>query len=118
MTQMTAFCGLNCADCPAFQATQDNDDDARARTARLYNREFNFNLTPDDINCDGCKSNTGRLIGYCQGCEIRKCGQDKRIDDCTRCREQPCDRLAAFHAFSPQAKKAFDLLLVKNDRYP
>jgi Protein of unknown function (DUF3795) len=27
MEEMIAFCGLNCAECPAFLATQENDDE-------------------------------------------------------------------------------------------
>ena len=113
MSDMIAFCGLNCTQCPTFIATQNDDDEARARTAAMYSENFGFNLKPEEINCDGCHSQTGKLIGYCRTCEIRKCGQDKGIDNCTSCSDQPCEKLTQFHAFSSGAKAAFDTILAE-----
>ena len=91
MTKAIAFCGLICTDCPTFLATQNDDDRARKKTAEMYAEKFGFNMKLEDINCDGCHSNTGRLTSYCQTCNIRKCGKTKGIDNCTSCNEQPCD---------------------------
>ena len=74
MHKMTAYCGLVCTNCPTYLATQANDDLARKKTVELYEKKFGFKLKPEDINCDGCLSVGGKLIGYCQECEIRKCG--------------------------------------------
>lgn len=114
MKDMIAFCGLNCSICPTFLATKKDDDTAREQTAAMINKNYGFSMTAEDINCDGCKSTTGCLISYCQACEVRKCGMEKGLEDCTVCKEQPCETLAAFHTFSPEAKKAFDALLQKN----
>ncbi len=36
MPKMIACCGLVCTECPTFIATQDDDDEARAKTAVFY----------------------------------------------------------------------------------
>lgn len=111
MGKMVAYCGLVCSICPAFLATQSDDDAARKKTAAYYAKKYGFNLKPEEINCDGCKAETGRLIGYCQSCEIRKCNRAKGMDNCAVCNERPCEKLLKFHEFSPDAKAAFDALV-------
>ena len=110
MSEMIAYCGLVCSKCPTYLATRNDDDEARAKTAATYAEKFGFNLKPEEINCDGCLSEGGKLIGYCQVCEIRKCCQDKGLDHCALCEERPCEQLIKFHEFSPDAKAGFDSL--------
>ncbi len=111
MVKIIAYCGLVCSNCPTYLATQNDDDDARAKTAALYSEKFGFSLEPKDINCDGCLSSGGRLIGYCSACNIRKCCSAKGLANCSVCNEQPCENLEKFHAFSPDAKDSFKKLL-------
>jgi hypothetical protein len=111
MEKMIAYCGLVCSRCPTFLATQKDDDAARAKTAAFYAQKFGFTLKPEEINCDGCLSEGGKLIGYCQSCEIRKCCRAKALDNCARCAEQPCEKLVKFHEFSPDAKASFEALV-------
>lgn len=110
MTKMIACCGLVCTECPTFIASQDDDDNARAKTAAYYQKTYGFDLKPEEINCDGCLSSEGRLIGYCQTCEIRKCCLAKALENCAVCVEQPCEKLTEFHDFSPHAKACFNSL--------
>jgi len=111
MEEMIAYCGLICSKCPTFLATLNNDDAAREKTAAYYSEKFGFNLKPEDINCDGCLSDGGKLIAYCQTCQIRKCCRDKGLDNCAVCEDQPCDKLAEFHKLSPDARAHFDSLV-------
>jgi Protein of unknown function (DUF3795) len=111
MSKMIAFCGLCCTECPTFIATKNDDDAARAETAAMYAKNYGFNMKPEEINCDGCHSTTGRLISYCQTCDIRTCGQDRGVDTCASCNDQPCEKLTAFHSFSPEAKDSFEAVL-------
>ena len=53
---LIAYCGLDCKECPAYQATQDNDQTIREKVAVDWSKEFNADITADDINCDGCQS--------------------------------------------------------------
>ncbi len=113
MLKMIAFCGLCCTECPTFLATQNDDDNARAKTAAMYAEKFGFDMKPQEINCDGCHSEGGRLISYCRSCDIRKCGQEKGIENCVLCDEQPCEKLTGFHVFSPEAKASFEAVIKK-----
>ena len=113
MSEMIAYCGLVCTSCPQYIATQNDDDIAREEIAKKLAEKFGLNFRPDEINCDGCLSSEGRLIGYCNTCEVRKCGMSKSVDNCAVCADQPCDNLNKFHEFSPDAKAAFDALLMR-----
>jgi hypothetical protein len=110
MSKMIAYCGLVCSDCPTFLATQNDDDVVRQKTADLYAEKFGFKLKPEDINCDGCKSEGGKLIGYCLTCEIRQCCREKALGNCAKCDGQPCEKLNQFHEFSTDAKASFEAL--------
>jgi hypothetical protein len=110
MTEMIACCGLVCSSCPTYLATRNDDDEARAKTATFYAKEYGFDLRPEEINCDGCLSEGGKLIAYCQTCEIRACCQEKGLANCMACGEAPCEKLVKFHEFSPEAKASFEAL--------
>ncbi|MCG8683477.1 MAG: DUF3795 domain-containing protein [Desulfobacterales bacterium] len=112
MEKMIAFCGLSCTDCPTFLATQANDDEARKKTADMMEKKYGLVFKPEEINCDGCLSKSGVLIGYCSTCKVRACGMEKGVENCTACKAHPnCDHLAEFHSFSPDAKAMFDRCL-------
>lgn len=110
MPKMVAYCGLVCSDCPTFIATQNDDDAAREKTVALYAEKCGMVLQKEDINCDGCLSEGGRHIGYCQTCEIRQCCLGRGLKHCVVCPEQPCDKLRRFHEFSPEAQTSFEAL--------
>ena len=113
MQEMIAYCGLVCSKCPTFLATQSDDDVARKKTASFLSEKYGLNFRTEEINCDGCLSSGARLIGYCNTCEVRKCGIEKSIENCSTCDEAPCDKLNKFHEFSPDAKASFEALVRK-----
>jgi len=111
MQRMIACCGLVCSSCPAYLATQNDDDIAREKAVAFYSDKLGLNLKSEDINCDGCLSKGGRLLALCQSCDIRDCCNEKSIDNCAFCEEQPCEKLKKFHELSSHAKDCFDTLL-------
>jgi hypothetical protein len=116
MQAMVAYCGLVCTNCPQFIATQNDDDVAREKAAKRIADKFGLHFKLEEINCDGCLSTGGRLIGFCNTCEVRKCGISKSVENCSTCDEQPCDMLIKFHEFSPDAKASFETLLRTNEK--
>lgn len=104
MEKIIAFCGEVCTDCPAFIATQNDDNAKRKETAELWSKKYNHDFKPEDINCDGCLSETGKVVGYCNICEIRKCGQEGGVVNCAYCQDYACDKLEKFFLMVPQNK--------------
>ena len=110
MSQMTAICGLICSDCDAYIATQNDDDEKRVEVAQLWSQQYNVEMKPSDINCDGCMSGSDRHIGHCQVCEIRKCGQEKGVENCAHCDDYACEKLEGFFKMVPDAKTRLDAI--------
>jgi len=108
MDKMLGVCGLVCSECPAFLATKNNDQNEKIRVAQMWSKEFGGDVKPEDINCDGCVSQSGRVYNHCLVCEIRKCGQDKHLQNCAYCGDYACQRLSDFIAHVPSAKALLD----------
>ncbi len=108
MEKMIAFCGLACHECPVFLATKADDDKKRAEVAKLWSKQSNADIKQEDINCDGCHSDSGRLFGHCQTCEISKCGMKKKVANCAHCSDYSCDKLNDIFNMMPDAKKSLD----------
>ncbi len=108
MDKMIAFCGLTCTECPAFLATQKDNNSERKKVAELWSKQFNAEFKPEDINCDGCLSESRRLIGHCEVCEIRKCGREKHVKNCAYCDDYACEKLNKFIDGAPDAKTTLE----------
>jgi hypothetical protein len=108
MEKMIAVCGINCNECPALLATQENDDLRRKEVAEMWSREFQASFKPEDINCDGCTSGQERLFSHCQVCEIRKCGREKRLKNCAYCDDYICSKLNEWFRMVPEGKATLD----------
>lgn len=108
MEEQIGFCGLACHDCDAFKATQSNDKDKKVEIAGLWSQQFKIDMKPEDIDCDGCQSETGRRSGYCRVCGIRQCGESRRLKSCAFCASFPCDKLEKFLLLAPEAKQRLE----------
>ena len=107
MEKIIAICGLTCTDCPAYVATQKNDDEERKRIAELWSTD-EWPLKPEDIDCDGCVAIDKRLAKFCHACEVRQCGLEKKVDNCAYCDEYICEKLAKCVERSPEAKATLE----------
>ena len=105
INKMISYCGIICTECPGFIATQNNDDEQRKKIAEDWSKNYNVDVKPDDVNCDGCLSDSGRLIGHCQVCEIRKCASEKNINNCANGAQAGVE--GGFHFFFNGKKAAF-----------
>ncbi|NIN00617.1 MAG: DUF3795 domain-containing protein [candidate division Zixibacteria bacterium] len=110
MEKMIAYCGLVCTECPAFIATQKNDDEERKKVAEKWSKDHETALKPEDINCDGCLVDSERLFNYCKVCEVRKCAKDKAVVNCAYCDDYGCEKLTKFFGMAPEAKTRLDEL--------
>ena len=107
MDKLVAICGINCSECPAYVATQENDDAARARIAGEWSKGYEVEIKPEDINCDGCMVE-GRHIGFVGICDIRACGIERELTNCGHCGDYPCDKLDKIFKMYPLAREKLD----------
>lgn len=108
--KLIGFCGITCSECPAFIATQKNDDALRVETAKKWSEMYNSDIKTADINCSGCLAESGLLFNYCNVCEIRKCALEKKVTSCAACPEYSCKKLDSFLAQVPEARKTLEEL--------
>ncbi len=104
MAMEIAYCGLDCAACPAFHAAERLTVDERQGVANQWNGEFGGNHTVEDIDCTGCAATDGHHPPYCAVCEIRLCAAAKAVPTCAECADYGCEKLAGFLANVPPAK--------------
>ena len=108
MEKLIAYCGAACNECPGYIATQKDDDAERAKVAATWSKQYNADIKPGDINCDGCKSEGGRHFNYCNVCEIRACGVEREVVNCAYCPDYICEKLEEFFKIAPEAKITLD----------
>lgn len=73
------------------------------------NAYYGVSYKLEDINdCDGCKSDSGRLFFACTNCKIKKCAMDKGIDNCAFCEEYACEELLGTFKTESDAKERLD----------
>ncbi len=111
MERMIAFCGLDCARCPAYVATQANDRPALEKLLAKWRVDF---IAPDmpfeAVVCDGCTSLDGQHGGYCLDCPIRTCGSERGVANCAYCSDYGCDKLEAFISKSPEMRAGLEAI--------
>ncbi|MBN1642625.1 MAG: DUF3795 domain-containing protein [Anaerolineae bacterium] len=90
---LIAYCGLDCAACPAYLATQSGDLDRMAAVAAEWNSEA-YEVTVADVPCDGCAQGEGRVFKWCVDCPIRACCIARGYANCAYCDDLPCEHLA------------------------
>lgn len=87
---MIAYCGLDCSKCIGYLATQSGDDKQLASVARQWSKQFNADVKPEHILCDGCKAGKRKSYHCANLCNISKCCVEKKYDFCSECNVFPC----------------------------
>lgn len=104
MKRFIAYCGLDCEFCEARTATVNNDEALRDKVAKLWSQLNGVEITPEMINCTGCRI-PGPKTPYCESlCPIRQCALEKGVETCGSCPEmESCEKVGAIHANSKEA---------------
>jgi hypothetical protein len=115
---LIAYCGLDCAECEAYVATQNNDFEALIVLAKRWGENHDTSYRPEDIECRGCQSD--KLNEYCNRCGVRECGSGHGFETCAECQYYPCDKLSqewkSWHGANwTKAKGALDEKSSKSD---
>jgi hypothetical protein len=95
VNEYIAYCGLDCEACEARTATVNNDDVLRKKVAALWSELNGIEITPEMINCAGCKIEGAKCV-FCDSlCRIRKCAVEKGYATCGECRVfETCEKAA------------------------
>jgi hypothetical protein len=56
---------------------KESDDQKRVEVAQEWPKLFKAEIKSEEINCEGCQSDGGRLFDYYEVCELSKCGEEK-----------------------------------------
>jgi hypothetical protein len=102
--KMIAFCGLDCAACPALFASRRLSMEERRKVADRWSKEYNASIEAADVDCVGCTEREGVHIGHCSMCEMRLCGMAKGLVTCADCSEFACSKLEGLFKMVPVAK--------------
>ena len=104
MNKYIAYCGLDCETCEAREATITNNDELRAKVAKEWSEMNGVDITPEMINCEGCRID-GVKTPFCDAlCPIRQCGLGKGYESCGDCAEmEKCEKVGMVIGNNPQA---------------
>jgi len=105
MSEIIAYCGLDCSKCDAFKATQANDFERKKEIAKRWTQGLSVEFQPEDVTCNGCTSDT--ISGWCSRiCKIRPCAEERKVKTCAHCNDYTqCGKLKEFLTNEPEATK-------------
>lgn len=104
MKKMIGYCGLDCEKCDAYLATIHDDNALREKTAKLWSELNQVPITPEMINCTGCRVDGVKTYFCSDLCEIRKCAQHKGFAICGECAAlKNCKTVGEIHTHSEDA---------------
>ena len=115
MNEVIAYCSLACHSCTILLATREKNDEKkyemRVEIAQEIKKIYGQDCKAEDVtDCDGCKTENGRLFSGCRYCEIRKCARQNGIENCAHCNEYACERLDEFFTDYPEGKSRLDVI--------
>ena len=110
MSEIIGICGLKCNECPAFEATLNNDDAKRVEIAAEWSKMYHADIKAEQINCKGCTSDDDMKFVHCSMCAVRLCGVKRGVTTCAECEEYGCDTLEEFLkvAMAPQLREGLE----------
>ena len=102
--QIIAYCGLDCSECPAYIATQEqNTEKLKSLALEWYQVEDNATF----CLCDGCNLE-GRKNAHCSDCVVRACAISHEVANCAHCPEYGCGTLVGFFQQIPIAQESLE----------
>ena len=91
---------------PCHIATVNNGNELRVKVAKEWSELNKVEITPDMINCAGCRID-GVKTPFCDSlCPIRQCALSKDIETCGDCNEMSsCEKLVMITGNNEEALK-------------
>jgi len=109
MSEMIAYCGLDCAECDAFIATQLKDLERKKGIAERWTKAHNIEFRPEDVDCAGCMSD--KISGWCTKiCKVRPCAEARGVKTCAHCENYLCEKLEWLLPNEPKAARTLEAI--------
>lgn len=89
MKKLIAYCGLDCEKCDAYLATIHNNPSLRKKTAKRWSELNHITILPEDIRCEGCRTDGVKTVFCDTLCDIRQCALKKCVNTCGDCAQLP-----------------------------
>lgn len=111
---MLSACGLICTECDMFnlptnKAIQDKLLPWYRSQGWLKESEGFEVVLEKGMYCKGC--NVDKKVFWSDGCKVAACCKDtKKLDNCTRCSEMPCQQLTDFAKQGGKYQDAYNRL--------
>jgi hypothetical protein len=106
--EMTAPCGMDCFNCIAYLANENQQMRA------MISEKLGLDL--EKAVCKGCRNEKGKCAILPMECNVYPCAEEVGVKFCCDCSDFPCD---FFHPYADQADrvphntKVFNLCLIK-----
>ena len=106
MKELIGYCGLDCETCEARIAIINDDNELRTKVSKLWSELNDIDITPEMINCTGCRIEGVKTI-FCDSiCPIRQCALEREYESCSDCAElETCDKVAMIFENNADALK-------------
>ena len=106
MKDFIAYCGLDCESCEARIATLNNDDELRRKVAKYWSELNKVEITPEMINCTGCRIQGVKTPFAESLCPIRQCAMGRHYTTCGNCSEMnTCEKVAMIIGNNAKARE-------------
>lgn len=107
MNKLIAYCGIDCEKCDARIATVNDDNDLRVKTSREWCQlNHTDQITPETINCMGCRTEGEKFYFCSHMCQIRQCASAKGFDTCGNCSQiDSCPKVGSLWENNPELRK-------------
>ena len=89
---MLAYCGLDCSKCGAYIAKQNDNYELRKQTAEMWSSP-GYQVKPEEVFCDGCKTQGGTYFKHCANCAVRECASARGVRTCAHCDDYGCEKI-------------------------
>ncbi|NIM96138.1 MAG: DUF3795 domain-containing protein [Anaerolineales bacterium] len=91
MDEFIAKCGINCANCPSFEANLLTDED-RVSCSKGFEIYHGFRIAPEKLRaCCGCQTPDDVSSERYLNCVVRRCAIKTGVENCAYCSAYPCE---------------------------
>lgn len=91
MKPILSRCGYRCDLCLAYRPNVEADPRRQKKLSDGWYTYFGFRIPANEIVCDGCWADDGRLIDA--ACPVRPCVIARGLQNCAQCADQGCAAL-------------------------